>query len=160
MDLESIKVEVPPECNVILGQSHFIKSVEDIYESLVNSVPKIRFGIAFCESSGPRLVRHEGNDEELRKLAREKALEIGAGHFFIIYMKDAFPINVLPALKQVPEVCNIYCATANPVEVIIAKSEQGRGVLGVIDGQSPVGIEGEMDIEERKSLLRRIKYKL
>jgi adenosine/AMP kinase len=140
--------------------SHFIKTVEDLYEALVNSVPGIRFGLAFCESSGPCLVRHEGTDEELRKLAAEKALEIGAGHSFIIFLRGAYPINVLNAVKAVPEVCQIYCATGNPVEVIVAETEQGRGILGVVDGYRSKGVESEKEVAERKSFLRRIGYKL
>lgn len=159
MEIKTFKIEVPKDCNIILGQSHFIKTVEDIYEALVNSVPNIKFGLAFCESSGPCLVRHEGTDEELRKFAREKALEIGAGHIFLIVMKECYPINVLNAIKNVPEVCRIYCATANPVEVIIAETDQGRGILGVIDGYESKGIETEKEIEERKLFLRKIGYK-
>ena len=163
--MAQVKVEVvkfkPPEgCNVILGMSHFIKTVEDLYEALVNSVPGIRFGLAFCESSGPCLVRHEGTDEELRKLAAEKALEIGAGHSFIIFLRGAYPINVLNAVKAVPEVCQIYCATGNPVEVVVAETEQGRGILGVVDGYRSKGVESEKEVAERKSFLRRIGYKL
>ncbi len=160
MEMKLIKVEVPENCNVIIGQAHFIKTTEDIYESLVSSVPDIKFGFAFCESSGPRLVRHEGTDESLRNIAATKALEIGAGHFFIIYIRGAYPINVLNAIKNVPEVCNIYCATANPVQVILMESEQGKGVLGVIDGASPIGRESEKEINERRSFLRKIGYKL
>ncbi|MGB9682234.1 MAG: adenosine-specific kinase [bacterium] len=160
MELEIIKIENPNSYNFILGQSHFIKTVEDIYEAIVGSVPGIKFGLAFCESSGPRLVRFAGNDPELTDLAKTNAFKIGAGHSFIIFIKDAFPINILRSIKEVQEVCNIYCATANPVEVIVAKTEQGKGILGVIDGASPLGIETEKDIEERKSLLRRFGYKL
>ena len=160
MDLKSVKIAIPEGCNVILGQTHFIKSAEDIFEALVNSVPGLKFGLAFCEASGPCLVRHEGTDENLRKMARDKALEIGAGHVFLIYLKDAYPLNVLNAIKNVPEVCNIFCATANPVEVILAESEQGRGVIGVIDGYSSKGIEEEKDIRARKDFLRKIGYKL
>jgi adenosine/AMP kinase len=158
--VEVVKVKPPEGCNVILGMSHFIKTVEDLYEALVNSVPGVRFGLAFCESSGPCLVRHEGTDEELRKLAAEKALEIGAGHSFIIFLRGAYPINVLNAIKAVPEVCQIYCATGNPVEVIVAETEQGRGILGVVDGYRSKGVESEKEIAERKSFLRRIGYKL
>lgn len=160
MEIKILKIEVPEGCNLILGQAHFIKTTEDLYESLVSSVPGIRFGLAFCESSGPCLVRHEGTDEELRKLSAEKALEIGAGHLFIIFIKGAYPINVLNAIKNVSEVCNIYCATANPVEVIVAETEQGRGVLGVIDGYRSKGIETWKEISERKAFLRKIGYKL
>jgi hypothetical protein len=159
MELEVIKIENPNNYNFILGQSHFIKTVEDIYETMVGSVPNIRFGLAFCESSGPRLVRFAGNDLELIELAKINAFKIGAGHSFIIFIKDAFPINVLRAIKDVQEVCNIYCATANTVEVIVAKTEQGKGILGVIDGASPLGIETEKDVEERKAFLRKFGYK-
>jgi hypothetical protein len=159
MELKRVKIKSPEGCNLILGQSHFIKTVEDLYEALVNSVPGVKFGLAFCESSGPCLVRHDGTDEELRKLAAEKALEIGAGHCFIIFIKGAYPINVLNAIKQVPEVCRIYCATANPVEVVLLETEQGRGILGVIDGYRSKGIETKENVEERKTFLRKIGYK-
>ncbi len=157
---EIVKVEAPKECNVILGMAHFIKTIEDLYEALVNSVPNIKFGIGFCESSGPCLVRHEGNDGELRRLAAEKAFEIACGHSFIIFIKNAYPINVLDKVKKVPEVCTIYAATANPLEVIIAETEQGRGIVGVIDGFKSKGIENESDIKARKEFLRKIGYKL
>lgn len=160
MELEVIKIENPKNYNFILGQSHFIKTVEDLYEAIVGSVPGIKFGLAFCESSGPRLVRFAGNNDELIDLAKKNAFNIGAGHSFIIFINSAYPINILRAIKDVQEVCNIYYATANPVEVIVAKTEQGKGILGVIDGGSPLGIETEKDIEERKSLLRKIGYKL
>jgi adenosine/AMP kinase len=160
MELKSIKIEPPEGINMIIGQSHFIKTVEDIYEALVNSVPNIKFGLAFCESSGKCLVRHDGNDDELRRLALETAFKLSSGHTFIIFMKDAYPINVLNRIKDVPEVCNIYCATANPVEVIIAETDQGRGILGIIDGFKSKGIEGDDDIKWRKELLRKIGYKL
>ncbi len=160
MEIKSVKIDVPEECNVILGQTHFIKSVEDIYEALVSSVPGIKFGFAFNEASGPCLTRHEGTDEELRKVAREKAFEIGAGHVFIIYLKGAYPINVLNSIKNLGVVCSIFCATANPVEVILAESEQGRGVIGVIDGFRAKGIEKENDIKAREEFLRKIGYKL
>lgn len=160
MELKSVKIFVPEGCNVILGQTHFIKSAEDIYEALVSSVPGIKFGLAFNEASGPCLVRHEGTDEELRKIAREKSLEIGAGHFFVIYLKSAYPVNVLNAIKNLGVVCNIFCATANPVEVVLVESDQGRGVLGVIDGYSAKGIEGGKDAQVRKDFLRKIGYKL
>ncbi|MEM1589606.1 MAG: adenosine-specific kinase, partial [Candidatus Bathyarchaeia archaeon] len=143
-----------------LGTAHFIKTVEDLYEALVNSVPNIKFGIGFCESSGPCLVRHEGNDEELRKLAAEKAFELACGHSFIILIKNAYPINVLDKIKKVPEVCTIYAATANPLQVVVAETEQGRGIIGVIDGFKSKGIEKEEDIKARKEFLRRIGYKL
>ncbi len=160
METKIYKLEIPEGTNVILGQTHFIKTAEDLYEILVGSVPQIKFGLAFCEASGPCLVRSEGNDDELKKLAETSAFEIGAGHSFIIYIRDAFPINILNAVKSCPEVCNIFCATANPVEVIIAETELGRGVLGVIDGFKPKGIEKEEDKKHRKEFLRKIGYKL
>jgi len=160
MELLTVRVEKPDEVNLILGQSHFIKTVEDLHEALVTTVPGIKFGLAFCESSGPALVRWSGTDEGLIKLAQENALRIGAGHLFIIFLRDAYPINVLNAIKHVPEVCRIYCATANPVEVVISETEQGRGILGVIDGVKPRGIEEGKHIQERKEFLRKIGYKL
>jgi len=153
-------VKVPEGCNAILGQSHFIKTVEDLHEALVNAVPNVKFGLAFCESSGPCLVRFEGNDEELKELASRTALELSAGHAFIIFIRNAYPINVLDKVKAAPEVCNIYLATANPFQVILAETEQGRGILGVIDGHASKGIETERDAAERKELLRKIGYKL
>jgi len=156
---EVISIPVPHGTNIIIGQSHFIKTVEDLYETLVTSVPNIKFGIGFCEASGDRLVRLDGNDEELRKLAAESALKIGAGHVFVIYIKDAWPINVLNAIKHVQEVCTIYAATANPVQVIVAETDQGRALIGVVDGYKPVGIESEEKIKERKTFLRKIGYK-
>lgn len=158
--LEVVKVDVPEGVNVILGHSHFIKTVEDLHEALVNSVPGIKFGLAFNEASGPCLVRASGNDEELKKLAVENAAKIGCGHTFIIYMRDAYPINVLNAVKHVPEVCRIFAATANPLQVIVAETEQGRGILGVIDGFKTKGIETEEDVKKRKEFLRKIGYKL
>jgi adenosine/AMP kinase len=160
MDLLAVKIEKPEESNVILGQSHFIKTVEDLHEALANSVPGMKFGVAFCESSGPCLVRASGNDSELTKLAQDNAYALSAGHTFVILLKDAFPVNVLGAIKQVPEVCSIFCATANPVEVVLAETEQGRGVVGVVDGLKPKGIETENDVAERKEFLRKIGYKL
>ncbi len=160
LEFKKVKIEVPKECNVILGTAHFIKTVEDLYEALVNSVPNIKFGIGFCEASGPCLVRREGNDEELTRLAAEKALEIACGHSFIIFIKNAYPINVLDKIKNVPEVCTIYAATANPLEVIIAESEQGRGIVGVIDGLKSKGIETDEEAKARKEFLRKIGYKL
>ena len=160
MKFETVKIDVPEGCNVILGMAHFIKTVEDLYEAMVNAVPNVKFGIGFCESSGPCLVRHEGNDDELRRLAAEKAYEIACGHSFIIFMKNAYPINVLDKIKKVPEVCTIYAATANPLEVIIAETQLGRGIIGVIDGLKSKGIETENDIKERKEFLRKIGYKL
>jgi len=155
-----VDVKVPDGCNVILGQSHFIKTIEDLHEAMVNSVPNAKFGIAFCESSGPCLVRSEGNDTELRQRASKTALELSAGHSFIIFMKDAYPINVLDKVKSVPEVCSIYLATANPFQVILAETDQGRGVLGVVDGFASKGIETDKDVRERKEFLRKIGYKL
>ncbi|MEM3699403.1 MAG: adenosine-specific kinase [Candidatus Bathyarchaeia archaeon] len=160
LEFKTVKIEVPEGCNVILGMAHFIKTVEDLYEALVNAVPNIKFGIGFCESSGPCLVRHEGNDEELRRLAAEKAYEIACGHSFIIFMKNAYPINVLDKIKGVPEVCTIYAATANPLEVLIVETEGGRGIVGVIDGMKSKGIEKDEDIRARKEFLRKIGYKL
>ncbi|MDZ7264832.1 MAG: adenosine-specific kinase [candidate division KSB1 bacterium] len=160
MELSVIKIDNPEHLNLVLGQSHFIKTVEDIHEALVNSVPQIQFGVAFCEASDKRLVRWSGNDDGLIQLAQKNALAIGAGHSFIIFIKNAFPINVLRAIQTVPEVCRIFCATANPVEVIIAETELGRGILGVIDGQKSLGIETPADIQARKELLRKFGYKL
>lgn len=160
LEFKTVKIEVPEDCNMILGMSHFIKTVEDLYEALVNAVPNIKFGIGFCESSGPCLVRREGNDEELRRLAAEKALEISCGHSFIIFLKNAYPINVLDKIKYVPEVCTVYAATANSLEVIVVETEQGRGIVGVVDGLKSKGIETEEDAEERKDFLRKIGYKL
>lgn len=160
MELKIVKIEKPAEMNFILGQSHFIKTVEDIYEAVVQTVPDIQFGIAFCESSGPALVRWAGNDPDLIRLAQENALALSCGHSFIIFMEKAYPINILNAVKNVPEVCRIFCATANTVEVIVAESEQGRGILGVIDGVKTKGVETEADIRSRKELLRKIGYKM
>jgi adenosine/AMP kinase len=154
-----VTIENPDELNFILGHSHFIKTVEDLFEAVTGSVPHARFGLAFCEASGDCLVRLEGNDEGLRKLARKNALAIGAGHAFIIFLKDCYPINVLNAIKNLQEVCTIYCATANPVEVILAESSLGRGILGVIDGFSPRGVEGPEEVEARTELLRKFGYK-
>ncbi len=160
MELKLVKIKKPDEVNLILGQSHFIKTAEDLYEALVNNVPGIKFGLGFVESSGACKIRCEGTDAELKKLAAENALEIGAGHSFIIFLKSTYPINVLNALKCVPEVCNIYCATANAVEVIIAETAAGRGILGVIDGAKPKGLESDSDIAWRKEFLRKVGYKL
>ena len=161
MNLTTVKIEKPEEINFILGQSHFIKTVEDIHETLVAAVPGIKFGLAFCEASGKCLVRWTGSDEEMIELAKRNAEAIGAGHSFILFLGSGFyPVNVLNLVKNVPEVCHIFCATANPVEVIVAQSEQGRGVLGVIDGSSPKGIEKEDGVAWRKDLLRKFKYKL
>ena len=160
MELKTVTIEKPADMNFILGQSHFIKTVEDLYEAIVQTVPGMKFGIGFCESSGACLVRNEGNDDELKTLAARNAYAISAGHSFIIFIRNAYPINVLGAIKAVPEVCTIFCATANPVEVIIAENEQGRGIIGVIDGLKPKGIEAETDIKWRKEFLRKIGYKL
>lgn len=160
MELHIVPIEKPEEVNLILGQSHFIKTVEDIHEALVGAVPGIHFGLAFCESSGPALVRWSGTDEEMVELAKKNALALSAGHSFIIFLRDAFPINVLNAVKMVPEVCRIFCATANPLQVVIAETEEGRGILGVIDGMKTQGVETEEDIAARKALLRRFGYKL
>jgi hypothetical protein len=160
MNTRVVDVKVPDGCNAILGQSHFIKTVEDLHEAMVNSVPNAKFGIAFCESSGPCLIRSEGNDPELKQYASKTALELSAGHSFIIFMRNAYPINVLDKIKSVPEVCNIYLATANPFQVILAETDQGRGVLGVVDGVASKGIETENDVRERKEFLRKIGYKL
>ncbi|MFH0855890.1 MAG: adenosine-specific kinase [Candidatus Omnitrophota bacterium] len=160
MELKLIEIKKPKDVNLILGQSHFIKTVEDIHEALVNNVPGIKFGLSFAESSGARKVRVEGNDPELRGLAAENSLAIGAGHSFIVFIRNAFPINVLNSIKNIPEVCSIYCATANPLKVIVAQTEDGSGILGVIDGQSPKGIENESDIAWRKDFLRKTGYKL
>lgn len=159
MELRTVKLEFPEGCNIILGQSHFIKTVEDLYEVMVGGVPGVKFGLAFCEASGARLIRYDGNDPQLIEVAIANAERIAAGHTFIIVMKDAFPINVLNAVKACPEVCRIFCATANPVEVIVAETEQGRGVMGVIDGQPPLGREDEEGINWRKDLLRKLGYK-
>jgi len=159
MEFKTVKIIRPEGANVILGMSHFIKTVEDIYEALISACPNIKFGLGFCESSGACLVRTEGNDQGLKKLAGENALNIGAGHSFIVILEDAFPINVLNAIKNVPEVCRVYCATANSLEVIVAESAQGRGIIGVIDGLRPKGIEGESDVKWRKDFLRKIGYK-
>jgi adenosine/AMP kinase len=160
MQFVTYRIDKPDDVNLILGQAHFIKTVEDVHEVLVGAVPGIRFGAAFCESSGPCLVRHSGTDEELTALAKQQAHALGAGHSLLIFLRGVFPINVLNAIKMVPEVCRIYCATANPVEVVLAESEQGRGILGVIDGSRTRGIEDETQIAERKALLRKFGYKL
>jgi hypothetical protein len=160
MELKIVRIKKPDDVNIIFGQSHFIKTVEDLYETLVGSVPGIKFGFAFCESSGACKVRSEGNSQELKELAQSNALEIGAGHTFLVCMKEAYPINVLNAIKEIPEVCSIFCATANQVDVVLAETDSGRGVLGVIDGLKPKGIENKEDISWRKDLLRKIGYKL
>ena len=159
MELSTVTLEIPENGNLILGQTHFIKSAEDLYEALVNTVPQMKFGIAFNEASGPCLTRVEGNDDALKALAAKNATAIAAGHIFVIVMRDGYPINVLSRIKDVPEVCSIFCATANPVEVVIAQSAQGRGVLGVIDGFPPKGVESAEDAQKRHDFLRKIGYK-
>ncbi|MBK1986265.1 adenosine-specific kinase [Sphaerospermopsis aphanizomenoides BCCUSP55] len=160
MELKTVTLEIPVGCNLILGQTHFIKTVEDLYEIMVGISSQVKFGIAFCEASAACLIRIAGNDEILQAIATKNAQAIAAGHSFIIVLKDAYPINFLNAIKQCPEVCNIYCATANPVQVILAETEQGRGILGVIDGFLPKGVEGAEDIKARQDLLRRFGYKM
>jgi uncharacterized protein len=160
MELRSVTLEIPEGTNIIFGQTHFIKTAEDLYEIMAGSVPQARFGIAFCEASGACLIRVEGNDQELKKVATRNAQAVAAGHTFVLLLRDAYPINVLNAIKSCAEVCSIYCATANPVEVILVESSQGRGVLGVIDGFSPKGVEGPADLQWRKDLLRKIGYKI
>ena len=160
VELEIVPVVNPAHLNVIIGQTHFIKTAEDLHEAIANSVPQARFGVAFCEASGPCLVRVEGNDSDLRDLAARNALAIGAGHTFVVFLKDAYPVNVLRAIRDVPEVVTIFCATANPVDVIVAKNPRGRGVIGVIDGERVKGIETEADRKERLAFLRKIGYKL
>lgn len=160
MELKLITIEKPEAVNLILGQAHFIKTVEDIHEALVTSVPGIQFGIAFCESSGPALIRWSGTSDEMIELAKKNAIALSSGHCFIIFLLNAYPVNVLNAVKMVPEVCQIFCATANPLQVIIAETEEGRGILGVIDGMKSKGVEGDENIVERKSLLRKFGYKL
>jgi len=160
MELKTIQIEKPADMNFILGQAHFIKTVEDLYEAIVQTVPSMKSGIGFCESSGPALVRYAGNDQKLIEIAQKNALALACGHAFIIFMEGGFPVNILNTIKNVSEVCQIFCATANPVEVIIAESEQGRGILGVIDGVKTKGLETQADIKWRKELLRKIGYKL
>ena len=160
MEIKTVKVDIPEGLNIIIGQAHFVKTAEDMYEILVGAAPQLKFGIAFSEASGPCLVRYEGNDEDLKKLAYETSLSLSCGHTFVIYLKDGFPINVLNAVKACQEVCHIVCATANPLEVIIAAGDDGNGILGVIDGSRPKGVEGEEDKKARRELLRRFGYKL
>ena len=160
LKIKTVRIEKPENLNIIFGQSHFIRTVEDLHEALVTSVPGAKFGLAFCESSGDRLVRHSGTDEELRQLAAKNIHSIGAGHTFLIMLGNVFPIHVLRAVRDVPEICRIFCATGNAVEVLVAESDQGRGVLGVIDGETPLGIEGPADIDKRKAFLRTIGLKL
>jgi uncharacterized protein len=160
MELKLERIEIPEGCNVIFGQSHFIKTVEDLYEIIVGAVPAAKFGIGFCEASGHCLVRGEGTEEDLKQAAMTSAFQVGAGHTFVIFIRDAFPINMLNAVKMCQEVCHIFCATANPLQVVLAQSEQGRGVMGVIDGSSPKGVEKEDGVAWRRELLRKFKYKL
>ncbi|MDQ3839115.1 MAG: adenosine-specific kinase [Thermoproteota archaeon] len=160
MEIQSLKIELPANTQIILAQSHFIKTVEDVSECLVNCVPNIRYGVAFCEASGPCLVRHAGNDTALELLATDYAFKLSVGHSLIILIQDAFPINILPRLKDVPEIVSIHCATANPIELIFVETEQGRAVLGVVDGFRAKGVEAEKDIEDRKQFLRKIGYKV
>jgi adenosine/AMP kinase len=158
VELSTVRIDKPAELNVILGQAHFIKTVPDLYGALAGSSPHLRFGVAFCESSGERLVRRAGNDAELVELAVRNARAIGAGHSFVVFVREGFPVNVLNQLKQVPEVCTIFCATANPVEVVVGETQQGRGILGVVDGEMPVGVETEQDVAARSELLRTLGY--
>jgi hypothetical protein len=160
MDFKTVRVNIPDGANIVLGQTHFIKTAEDLYEILVGASPQIKFGVAFTEASGPCLIRHEGNDRSLTDAAVDVLQSIGAGHVFAIFLRDAFPINVLNAVKMCPEVCRIYCATANPLEVVVAETEQGRGIMGVIDGSSPKGVESDSDKAARKNLLRQFGYKV
>lgn len=160
MKFERVKMEIPEGANIIIGQTHFIKTAEDLYEAMVNSVPGMKFGLAFCEASGPCLIRAEGNDKKLKSIAIKNAHLLSAGHSFVVLFKDAFPVNVLNDIKNCREICSIFCATANPVEVVIAQTKQGRGIMGVIDGFNPKGIEGEKDVKARREFLRKTGYKL
>ncbi|HNQ62711.1 MAG TPA: adenosine-specific kinase [Syntrophorhabdaceae bacterium] len=160
MELKTVTIDIPEGLNIIIGQSHFVKTVEDMYEILVGSSPSLKFGIAFSEASGPCLVRYEGNDEDLMRLASETSFSLSCGHTFVVFMKDGFPINVLNAIKICQEVCHVICATANPLQVIVAENEQGRGIMGIIDGSRPKGIETAEDKNQRKELLRKFRYKL
>jgi adenosine/AMP kinase len=160
MEISAIRIDKPDDVNVIVGQSHFIKTVEDLHEALAQASAQLRFGIAFCESSGPRLVRRSGNDAELVEMATRNASAVGAGHHFQVMLRGGFPVSVLNAIKMVPEVCSIHCATANPVEVLVAVTPGGRGIVGVVDGGAPLGVESDADVSERKQLLRRFGYKL
>jgi adenosine/AMP kinase len=160
LEFKTVKIQPPPDTNLLLGQAHFIKTAEDLYEAIVNAAPNVKFGLGFCESSGPCLVRHEGNDPELQRWAAEKALEIGCGHIFLIVLKNAYPINVLDKVKAVPEVCAVHAASANPLEIVIAETEQGRGIIGVVDGFHSKGIENEENVKERREFVRKIGYKL
>ena len=160
MSWDVVTVDKPDDVNVVIGQAHFIKTADDLHEALVGVSPSLKFGVAFCEASGPRLVRRAGNDPELVALAVRHALDIGAGHSFVVFLREGFPVNVLNQVKLVPEVCRVYCATANPVQVLVAETEQGRGVLGVVDGATPLGVENDDDERDRRTLLREIGYKL
>ncbi|MGO4618067.1 adenosine-specific kinase [Nocardia sp. 2YAB30] len=160
MELTAVQIDKPDNLNVIIGQAHFIKTVEDLHEALVGVGPHLRFGLAFCEASGPCLVRYSGNDDDLVELATKNAVAVGAGHSFIVFLREGYPVNVLNAVKHVPEVCGIFCATANPVEVLIAETEFGRGIVGVVDGTAPLGVENADDQADRRQLLRQIGYKL
>ncbi|OHE82889.1 MAG: hypothetical protein A2107_15275 [Verrucomicrobia bacterium GWF2_62_7] len=160
MELKTVPIEKPADLDFILGQAHFIKTIEDLHEAIVQTAPQMKFGVGFCESSGPALVRWTGNDDEMVDLARKNALALGCGHCFIIFLKNGFPINILNTVKAVPEVCQVFCATANPVEVIVAETATGRGILGIVDGVKSRGVETEVDIAARKQLLRRFGYKL
>ena len=160
MELLTVPIEKPDDVNVIVGQSHFIKTVEDLHEALAGTSASLQFGIAFCESSGPRLVRRSGNDPALVELAVKNALAVGAGHSFFVFLRQGYPVNVLNQVKQVPEVCRVFCATANPVEILVARTPRGRGIVGVVDGEPPLGVEQEKDVQERHALLRKIGYKL
>ncbi|UCD15900.1 MAG: adenosine-specific kinase [Candidatus Omnitrophota bacterium] len=160
VELGVVKINKPQDLNIIIGQSHFIKTVEDIYEAIVGAVPNIKFALAFCEASAKRLIRVEGNDEQLKKIVIEGALQLGCGHIFLIVLKEGYPINVLNQIKNIPEVCRIFCATANPLEAIIVKTDLGNSLLGVVDGLPPVGVETPQDVKERKELLRKFGYKL
>lgn len=160
MEVKIVPLEIPSGCNVIVGHAHFIKTVEDLYEVMVNGSPHVKFGLAFCEASGPCLIRYEGNDEELTQVAVRNASQLGAGHTFVLLLREGYPINFLNAIKGCPEVCTIHCATANPVQVIVVETEQGRGIVGVIDGFSSRGVEGAEERARRKELLRRLGYKL
>jgi hypothetical protein len=160
MELHVVPIDKPEDVNLILGQAHFIKTVEDLHETLAQSSAALRFGVAFCESSGPRLVRRSGNDDELVQLAVAAAQQVGAGHCFVVMLREGFPVSVLNGIKMVSEVCRVYCATANPVEVVVAETDAGRGILGVVDGGAPLGVESEEDVQARKSLLRQFGYKL
>ena len=159
LNTDIITINMPEQANVIIGQSHFIKTVEDLSEIISSSVPEMKYGLAFCEASCSCLIRHAGNDADLKNTAIENAENIGAGHVFVLFIKNGFPINILDRIKSCPEVCRIFCATANPLQVLVAKTDQGRGIIGVIDGYSPKGIEDSQDIEDRKELLRKLKYK-